>query len=181
MQAVVPDDKWIPSISLRIYSTNHKQRYKNINITYKYLFTYFQGADRPSASKRSWICSSSLYFSTSCSSVVRWDGDSSGFITVHAQAHKNLKINQKARREQHHKTKAHGTHTQQYTCALVHKHTRTHRHSGKLTLARLNFLDDRELVIDEHRRAEVSLESSRLMEESRKQNYFFAVSMTSCL
>lgn len=41
-------------------------------------------------------------------------------------------------------------------------------------MARLDFLDDSQLVIDEHWRAEVSLERSRLLEESREQNGFFS-------
>lgn len=41
---------------------------------------------------------------------------------------------------------------------------------GLLTLAWLDFLDDRQLVIDEHWWAKVSLERSRLMEERRKEN-----------
>ena len=54
MQTGKSDDKLIPFTSLGVYRANYKQRQKNINITaYKYLFTYFQGADRPPASKRS--------------------------------------------------------------------------------------------------------------------------------
>ena len=127
--------------TLRLSSDTHavqirNKDIKNINIrTYKYLFTYFQGAERPSASKRSWICSSSLSFSTSRSSVVRWDGDSSGFITAHAQAHthkhthththkkqnKNLKINRKRLgQEQQDETKAHGRQQTKCTCTRPH-------------------------------------------------------------
>lgn len=66
---------------------------------------------------------SSLSFSTSRSSVVRWDGDSSGSVTVHTQAHKSLKINQKARQERQHKTKGTGTQTnRQHTRSYAHAH-----------------------------------------------------------
>lgn len=63
-------------------------------------------------------------------------------------------------------------HNNAHMHSLINAHTYTHTHSAMLTLARLNLLDDSQLVIDKHRRAEVSLERSRLMEESRKQNSF---------
>lgn len=51
-------------------------------------------------------------------------------------------------------------------------HMCTHTCIRLLTLGWLDFLDDRQLVTDEHRWAEVSLECSRLMEEGRKENHF---------
>lgn len=72
---------------------------------------------------------------------------------------KNLKINQITRQSEVTEPKCtNQTHTQ-----------------GELTLAWLNLLDDSQLVADDHRRAEVSLERSRLMEESRRQNDFLSL------
>lgn len=63
---------------------------------------------------------------------------------------------------------AHGTRR----CARAFTRKHTQRHSATLTLAWLSFLDDRQLVVDEHRRAEVSLERPRLTDERREQNSF---------
>lgn len=102
--------------------------------------------------------------------VVRWEGGSSGFVMVHESSQKSKNIPKSLDRAKS-QNKSAGTQTN------LCKHFHTHTHTGTLcmlTLAWLNFLDDSQLVIDEHRRAEVSLECSRLMEESRKQKDYFS-------
>lgn len=105
-------------------------------------------------------------------------------LLQHAHKHtQDLKINQKRLDESNMTKQKHMGHIR--NDARLHSrvnththtsHTHTHTHWSVLTLARLNFLDDRQLVVDEHRRAEVSLECSGLMEESREQS--FSVSIT---
>lgn len=57
---------------------------------------------------------------------------------------------------------------------LIYIYTHTHAHTPYLTLAGLRLLDDSQLVVDEHRRAEVPLEGSRLMDDRRNPDYTHA-------
>lgn len=104
-----------------------------------------------------------FFFLPPAPSVVRGEQDPPGSVTHH-----RLKITQtldesNVTKRKHRDAQQAGAHTQ------THTQVRT-----RLTLAWLNFLHHRQLVVDEHGRAEVSLERSRLMKESRKQNGFFS-------
>lgn len=175
MQLWCLSNKLMLFTSPRIYSTTHKQRYKNINIrTYKYLFTYFQRRDGPSASKWNWICLLLFIFFhfTFVRCQVRWRHF--WFLLHYKQKCKKNKKNRKVKpkrldksnvtKQKHRDTSKPNQRTHSYT----HMHTRT-----ALTLAWLNFLDDSQLVSDEHRRAEVSLECSRLMEGRTEHKGFY--------
>lgn len=176
MQLWCLSNKLILFTSPSIYSTTHKQRYKNINIrTYKYLFTYFQRRDGPSPPSETEFVSFSLSFSTSHSSVARWGEDISVFYYITSKSAKKIKSkNRKVKpkrldksnvtKQKHRDTSKPNQRIHSYN----HMHTRT-----ALTLAWLNFLDDSQLVIDEHRRAEVSLECSRLMEGRTEHKGFY--------
>lgn len=142
MQLWCLSNKLILFTSPRIYSTTHKQRYKNINIrTYKYLFTYFQRRDGPSPPSETEFVSFSLSFSTSHSSVARWGEDISGFYYITSKSAKKKKIEksksktQKAGQEQRHETKAQGHKQTQPADSLIQP--RAHSDCAHLGLAEL--------------------------------------------
>lgn len=141
MQLWCLSNKLILFTSPRIYSTT-QQRYKSINIrTYKYLFTYFQRRDGPSASKWNWICLLLFIFFhfTFVRCQVRWRHF--WFLLHYKQKCKKKIIEksksktQKAAQEQRHETKAQGHKQTQPADSLVQPHA--HLDCAHLGLAEL--------------------------------------------